>query len=72
MLENKNKVQEEVEDLTVGNIKRSRTMSNDSGSSNDAGSHGTSHQVSLFVFFSFLHTYGLYVSRCPATETISV
>lgn len=33
MLENKNNVHEEVEDLTVGTIKRSRTLSSGSGSS---------------------------------------
>ena len=51
MLENKNAVHQEVEDLTVGSIKRPRTLSSASSSSSELGSLQVCILTIIFKFF---------------------
>ena len=70
MLENKNKVHEEVEDLTVGTIARSRTISSASSSSSEQGSLG-SQQVCFCLFFTIPQTFAWQHVQCRTQQSNS-
>ena len=80
MLENKNNVHQEVEDLTVGTIKRSRTVSSGSSSSSELGSfpgefrHAKDVLENLFqVFPLFRPSYvTVYVTRRCSAIVLSI